>query len=130
MLTPVKISSVYFSGAVITSILGWKPDSVCSLVYTSLVFAFKFSVESTLVVPASKLPETVKSTAVAVPVKAGLAFGAYDPNPLELILLPNSVIISILFTTNESLIVSLAFLVDILKSNVPASIHASVNVEP
>ena len=35
--------------------------------------AFKFKVFSTLVVPASKAPDTVKSAAVAVPVKIGLA---------------------------------------------------------
>ena len=41
------------------------------------MFAFEFNDVNTLVVQASKVPEIVKLTAVAVPVKAGLAKGAF-----------------------------------------------------
>ena len=43
----------------------------------SIVFAFEFSDVITLVVPISKLVETVKLDAVAIPVKAGLTKGAF-----------------------------------------------------
>ena len=41
------------------------------------MFAFEFNDVNTLVVPISKLVETVKLAAVAIPVKAGLAKGAF-----------------------------------------------------
>ena len=41
------------------------------------MFAFEFNDVNTLVVPISKLVATVKLAAVAIPVKAGLANGAF-----------------------------------------------------
>ena len=45
VLKDVKICSVNFNGASKESIFVWKSFSICVLVYTSLVFAFKFNAD-------------------------------------------------------------------------------------
>ncbi len=76
-LNPVNALLVYFSGALNAEFFGCSVVSICALVYVSLVFAFKFNADTTLVVPTTKAPLTVKSAAVAVPEKVGLSFGAF-----------------------------------------------------
>ena len=68
-MKPVNTLLVYFSGALNAEIFGCRVVSICVFVYTSLVFAFKFNADTTLVVPTTKAPLTVKSAAVAVPEK-------------------------------------------------------------
>ncbi len=51
-----------------------------------------FKLVKILVVPLSKLPDTVKLFAVAVPVREGLAKGAYDANAVAVAFVPSSVI--------------------------------------
>ena len=75
-------------------------------------------------------PLTVKFAAVAVPVRAGLANVAYDDNADVFVLLLNSVIISILFTTNESVILNVILFVLVFHSIEARSTHESVRIVP
>ena len=59
---------------------------VCN-VFIAVVVAFSPKAVSTLVVPLTKLPETLKLVAVAVPVNAGLAKGAFNDTSVEFALL-------------------------------------------
>ena len=81
--------------------------------------------------PTFKFPPvfTVKFAAVVVPVRAGLNNGAYAPNP-DVFALFNSVIISILFTTNETGILNVVLLVSVFHSIEARSTHESVRIVP
>ncbi len=55
------------------------------------MFDFEFNDVNTLVIPISKLVETVKLTAVVIPVKAGLSIGAFKFNAVVVAFSPKAV---------------------------------------